>query len=37
MAPAVFVDTNMLTKDQLDRLRADIDFTADLGGRTLHL
>jgi len=27
----------MLTKDQLDRLRADIDFTADLGGRALHL
>ena len=27
----------MLTKDQLDRLRADIDFSADLGGRTLHL
>jgi len=27
----------MLTKDQLDRLRADIDFTAELGGRALHL
>jgi 16S rRNA G1207 methylase RsmC len=27
----------MLSKDQLDRLRADIDFSADLGGRTLHL
>lgn len=27
----------MLTKDQLDRLRADIDFSADLGGCTLHL
>jgi len=27
----------MLTKDQLDRLRADIDFSAELGGHTLHL
>jgi 16S rRNA (guanine1207-N2)-methyltransferase len=27
----------MLTKDQLDRLRADIDFSAELGGRVLHL
>jgi 16S rRNA G1207 methylase RsmC len=27
----------MLTKHQLDRLRADIDFSAELGGRVLHL
>jgi len=27
----------MLTKDQLDRLRADIDFSVALRGRTLHL
>ena len=27
----------MLTNDQLDRLRADIDFSAELGGRVLHL
>ena len=27
----------MLTNDQLDRLRADIDFNAELGGRVLHL
>jgi len=27
----------MLTKDQLDRLRADIDFSVELRGRALHL
>ena len=27
----------MLSRDQLDRLRADIDFSAELGGRTLRL
>jgi 16S rRNA (guanine1207-N2)-methyltransferase len=31
------LDIDMLTKYQLDCLRADIDFSADFGGRTLYL